>query len=92
MRESQVEQHLCKLVAEAGGIAYKFTSPQRVNVPDRLLTMPGGVICFVECKAPGKKPTEGQLREHNRLRALGFRVEVIDTKEGADALVHNTPN
>lgn len=36
------------------------------------------VIEFVELKAPGKEPTLQQLREHARLRRLGFKVSVID--------------
>jgi hypothetical protein len=42
---------------------------------------------FVELKAPGKKPTPGQLREHARLRELGFRVEVLDSTEAVDNFV-----
>ncbi len=38
-------------------------------------------IIFVECKRPGAKATAGQLREHERLRALGCRVEVVSTPE-----------
>lgn len=82
MLERDIEAHLVKRVKEAGGIAIKFTSPQRRSVPDRIVLMPGGVVWFAELKAPGKKPTEAQEREHARLRALGFRVEVIDSKEG----------
>lgn len=37
-------------------------------------------ITFTECKAPGKKPTADQLREHERLRALGFTVNIVDNK------------
>ncbi len=37
-------------------------------------------ITFTECKAPGKKPTSDQLREHERLRALGFTVNIVDNK------------
>jgi hypothetical protein len=84
MRESQIETYLRREVKNLGGCAYKFTSPQRVNVPDRIVLLPGGRIVFVELKAPGKKPTAGQLREHKRLRDLGFQVDVIDTKEGVD--------
>jgi hypothetical protein len=35
-------------------------------------------VWFAELKAPGKKATAQQKREHNRLRKLGFKVEVID--------------
>lgn len=35
-------------------------------------------IHFTECKAPGKKPRPGQAREIARIRALGYRVAVVD--------------
>jgi hypothetical protein len=84
MLEKDVEAHLVRRVAALGGLALKFTSPARRNVPDRIVLQPGGVLTFVELKAPGKKPTAGQLREHERLRALGFRVLVLDTKDAVD--------
>jgi len=33
---------------------------------------------FIEFKAPGKKPTPLQNAWHEKLRALGFTVHVID--------------
>jgi hypothetical protein len=39
---------------------------------------------FVEFKRTGAKPTEPQKREHERLRSLGFTVEVVDSVEAAD--------
>lgn len=83
MLEKDIERIFCARVAELGGIAYKFVSPQRRNVPDRLVLLPGGVMRFVELKAPGKKPTAGQIREHDRLRALGFVVGVVDSADTA---------
>lgn len=80
MRESLIEKHLVEKVTEAGGIAYKFTSPGHRSVPDRLVLLPGGRLVFVECKAPGKKPRADQVREHERLRQLGFNVVVLDSK------------
>lgn len=80
IRESTVESNLVKKVKAAGGIAYKFTSPGRKAVPDRLVLLPGGRLVFVECKAPDEQPRADQVREHNRLRALGFKVVVLDSK------------
>lgn len=80
IRESTIERHLVKQVKAAGGTAYKFTSPGRRGVPDRLVLLPGGQAVFVECKAPGEHPRPDQMREHNRLRALGFDVVVLDSK------------
>lgn len=81
MLERDVEAWLAAEVKRRGGIAFKFTSPQRRSVPDRLVLLPGADIFFVETKAPGKLPTDAQLREHERIRALGFRVFVMDSKE-----------
>lgn len=80
IRESTIENHLIKQVKAAGGTAYKFVSPGRCGVPDRLVLLPGGRIVFVECKAPGEQPRADQVREHNRLRALGFDVVVLNSK------------
>lgn len=49
---------------------------------------PGGTI-WVELKAPGKKPEAHQIREHERMRKMAQRVEVIDSKEGVDKLLEN---
>lgn len=84
MRESVIEAYLVKRVKEAGGIAYKFKSPQRANVPDRIVLLPGGKVFFVELKAPGQKPTAGQIREIDRLAELGRIVRVFDSKELID--------
>jgi hypothetical protein len=59
----------------------------RKFVPDRIVTMPGGRIIFVELKRFGKKPEVMQERDHQRRREMGFDVRVIDSKEGVDALV-----
>lgn len=84
MLERDIEQYLVRRIKKLGGMAEKFTSPGRRSVPDRIVTLPGGRIVFVELKAPGKKPTENQLRDHQRRRDLGCEVMVIDTKEGVD--------
>lgn len=82
MREREVEAALVKAVRDAGGTAYKFSSPGHAGVPDRVCVFPPyGRIVFVEVKAPGKKPTALQWKEIRRLRNMGCRVEVIDSKE-----------
>jgi sugar/nucleoside kinase (ribokinase family) len=84
--EKEIEAHLVAGVKDAGGIAYKFTSPNRRSVPDRIVCYSGQAV-FVELKAPGKHPTPAQLREHERLRNCGMQVEVIDTIGGVDAFI-----
>lgn len=86
MRERDVERHLTKAVRAAGGLALKFTSPARRNVPDRVVVL-NGRTHFVELKRPGERPTTAQEREHDRISDAGGTVWVVDSVEGADKLV-----
>ena len=85
MLEKDIENALVRKVKKLGGMCEKFTSPGRRSVPDRIITMPNGKIVFVEVKNTGKKPTELQLRDHERRRALGCDVRVIDNMDDANA-------
>lgn len=85
MLEKQIERALVTRVKELGGTCEKFTSPGKRSVPDRIVTLPGGKIIFVECKSPGKKPTVLQQFDHERRRLLGCDVRVIDTIEAVHA-------
>jgi hypothetical protein len=85
MLEKQIEQALLRRVKALGGTCEKFTSPGKRSVPDRIVTLMGGRIIFVECKAPGKKPTLAQQYDHERRRLLGCDVRVIDSLEAANA-------
>lgn len=43
MLEKKIEERLRTRVEKVlGGIAFKFTSPNRRSVPDRLVLLPGG--------------------------------------------------
>ena len=88
MLEKTIEAALGRKVKALGGTYEKFTSTGRRSVPDRLVTLPNGNIIFVECKAPGKVPTESQAHDHERRRAVGCDVRVIDNME----LVNAFPN
>ena len=87
--EKKIEQALIARVKELGGTCEKFTSPGKRSVPDRIITLPvaGGParIIFVECKAPGKKPTIAQQFDHERRRLLGCDVRIIDSLEAVHA-------
>lgn len=85
MLESAIERAFVARVKSLGGMAEKFTSPGRRSVPDRIVTLPGGVIIFVELKRQGGKPTVAQLRDHERRLALGCDVRVIDSLEAVNA-------
>lgn len=85
MLEKDIENALVKRVKSLGGKCEKFTSPGRRSVPDRIVTLPGNIIIFVELKAPGKKPTDKQLKDHAERLALGCDVRVIDSLEQVNA-------
>ena len=86
MRESELEKKLVSHITKLGGIAYKFSSPNRRAVPDRLCVMPNGRVFFVEVKAPTKQPTSLQKHEHKLLKELGHSVFVVDNEETINAL------
>lgn len=79
--EKITERYLCEEIKKLGGTAYKFVSPGRTGVPDRLVCLPGGRIFFAELKSEGRKSTLTQERQQNRLRELGFTVySDVDSK------------
>ncbi|MNL00993.1 VRR-NUC domain protein [compost metagenome] len=86
MLERDIEAYLVKRCKEIGALCDKFTSPQRRSVPDRLITF-GGRVLFVELKATGKKPTEAQVRDHDRRRAAGALVYWLDSTQQVDQVI-----
>ena len=77
MLEKQIEAKVCDYAKTKGVLAYKFTSPARAAVPDRMFIYKGRVF-FIEFKREGQKPTPAQEREHNRMRQQMVNVFVID--------------
>jgi hypothetical protein len=78
MLEKQIEAKVCEYARDKNVLAYKFTSPARAAVPDRLFIAPNGRMWFCEFKREGEKPTPAQHREHDRLRRQMVNVFVID--------------
>ena len=87
MREKLIEQKLVKAVRDSGGLALKLVCPGFNGVPDRLILFMGGKVAFVEVKAPGEKPRPLQEHRIARLRALGFKVYVVDSIEKINKVV-----
>ena len=83
MQEKKIEQKLALMVKHRGGICPKFVSPGMDGMPDRIVLLPNGCVAFVEVKAPGEKPRRLQIKRHEILRTLGYKVYVID---GADQI------
>ena len=87
MLEKQIERKVCDYAKNKGLLAYKFTSPARAAVPDRLFILPNGTMFFCEFKRGGQKPTEAQEREHHRLRQHKVSVFVVDNVDDGKAMV-----
>ena len=87
--EKVLEKYLVSEVKSLGGWAVKLLSGLVTGLPDRLCLLPGGVVAFVEVKTTGKKATPRQLIVHKKLRQLGFRVEVLDSKEGINNFINS---
>jgi hypothetical protein len=92
MLESKIESAVCDYARNKQFLAYKFTSPNRMAVPDRLFITPFGEVFFIEFKATGKAPTVPQMREHERIRHQGIEVFVVDTVELGKAVIDEYAN
>jgi len=76
--EKDIEARVCEYARSKGVLAYKFTSPSRAAVPDRLFIAPDGRVWFCEFKREGQKATVAQEREHHKLRQSNVNVFVVD--------------
>ena len=88
MRERDIEKYLVKRVKELGGEVRKVKWIGRRGAPDRLVMVPNVVACWVELKAPGKKLSPHQAREHERMMAHGQYVLTIDSIEEVDRVMN----
>lgn len=101
MKERDIEKYLVKRVKALGGECRKVEWIGRRSAPDRLVMLPRWSpstahlfpTVWVELKNPDTIKTfpanaheRAQAREHERMRALGQRVEVVGTLEQVDAL------
>jgi hypothetical protein len=87
MLERDIERKVGLYAQEKGWLTMKFTSPGRRSVPDRIYISPRGQVVFIEFKAPGKKPTSLQEREHERLRKMKQIVLIVDDVEGGKRII-----
>lgn len=77
--EKLVERKLVELCKINNGLCIKLLCNHILGLPDRICLFPKAKLVFVELKTTGKKPRKIQIYMHNKLRTLGFRVEVIDS-------------
>lgn len=77
MREKYIEQRLTRQAKQRGGLCEKWNSGT-AGWPDRIVLLPDGKFGFVEVKAPSKEPRALQVHRHEQLRALGYKVFILD--------------
>ena len=87
MLERDIEKRVKEYARSKGWLAYKFTSPGHIGVPDGLLISPVGFVIFMEFKQTGKKPTAMQQREIDRINQHGVMALVVDSVEQGKGLI-----
>ena len=84
MRESEVERHFKWAVERMGGCTYKFTSPGRKGVADRIACLPDGSTWFVELKTKGGRLSELQKIFMSDMALMNQHYACLWTKEQVD--------
>ena len=87
MLERDIEKAIKEYARSRGFLAYKFTSPGHIGVPDGLFISPTGFVIFVEFKQTGKKPTAMQQRAIDRINQHGVLALVVDSVEQGRGLI-----
>lgn len=85
--EKSIERYLVEQAKQNGLLCLKYSNPNMVGYPDRLLVLPGGGVVWVELKSKGRKPTKIQQIRMSELTGMGHWIEVIDNKADIDKLI-----
>lgn len=97
MLEKQIEAKGVKYANSRGVSPYKFSSPNRMGVPDRMLLanvalehreIVARYVRFIEFKrSEGGKLSPSQDREISHLRQMGYVVDVVNDPAATVAIV-----
>ena len=86
MLEKEIEKKVNTHARETGWLQYKFVSPGKRGVPDRMYFKHGHCL-MIEFKSLGMKATALQEKEMRALRKAGILCYLIDNvTEGKDVL------
>ena len=85
--EKDIEAKVIEHAKKRGCLVYKFTSPARRSVPDRMFINPDGQVWFIEFKRLGCTPTPAQAVEIAKIRAMNVVVHVVDSVEQGKRVV-----
>ena len=81
MRESAIEQAICRYAKSVGILQFKFTSPNRSGVPDRIFLLPDRRVIFMELKTPKGRLSRLQENEIRIIHKYGHCVYVVSSVE-----------
>lgn len=84
--ESYIQKKVREYAKERDVLSYKFSSPSQRHVPDCLF-LHGGRTWYIEFKRRGEKPTSAQQLEHEKMRAKGAVVHVVDSVEAGKRVI-----
>jgi ribosomal protein S6 len=87
MREKEVEVYFDWAVQRMGGRTWKFTSPGRKGVADRIACLPDGQTWFVELKTKGGRLSELQKLFQTEMALLRQNYTCLWTKEQVDGFI-----
>lgn len=87
MKEKIVENHFIWAVERIGGKTYKFTSPGRKGVADRIACLPDGSTWFVELKTKGGRLSALQKMFMSDMALLNQRYACLWTTEQVDEFI-----
>ena len=77
MLEKEIEKHVNDHAKSTGWLQYKFVSPGKRGVPDRMYFYRSYCL-MIEFKMLGRKPTALQEKEMRLLRKAGIQCEIVD--------------
>ena len=87
MRESKVENYLLDQCTNQGWPCWKFVSPGRVGVPDRVVLLPERKVAWVEVKGTGGVLSSAQRRLIVKMFEHGLPVSVVRCYEDVDEFI-----
>jgi len=91
MKEKIVENHFVWAVERIGGKTYKFTSPGRKGVADRIACLPDGSTWFVELKTKGGRLSVLQKMFMSDMTLLNQNYACLWTTEQIDEFIKTLP-
>jgi hypothetical protein len=91
MKEKIIENHFVWAVERIGGKTYKFTSPGRKGVADRIACLPDGSTWFVELKTKGGRLSVLQKMFMSDMALLNQKYACLWTTEQIDEFIKTLP-